>query len=104
MRRLLIATILAGLGAGSAVLSAHEEFRIIGIVASYKTNVLAVKKREGQTVSIRLDRQTLITKDKKKVTPAELTAGLTVVVDAYGDYEDDSLALEVRIVPPIAAR
>jgi hypothetical protein len=104
MRRLLIAVILTALAGGTAVLSAHDEFRIIGTVASYKANVLAVKKKEGQTVSIRLDRQTLITKDKKKMTPADLTAGLTVVVDAYGDYEDDSLALEIRIVPPIAAR
>lgn len=104
MRRLFIATILSALVAGSGLLSAHDEFRIIGIVASYKQNVLAVKKKEGQTVSIRLDKQTLITKDKKKVAPADLTAGVTVVVDAYGDFEDDSLALEIRIVPPIAAR
>ena len=104
MRRLLFAMILLAVAAGPSVLSAHDEFRIIGTVASYKANVLAVKKKEGQTVSIRLDRQTLITKDKKKVPPADLTAGLTVVVDAYGDYEDDSLALEIRIVPPIAAR
>jgi hypothetical protein len=102
--RLFIATILSVLVAGAGVLSAHDEFRIVGVVASFKQNVLAVKKKEGQTVSIRLDRQTLITRDKKKVPPAELTAGLTVVVDAYGDFEDDSLALEIRIVPPIAAR
>lgn len=103
MRRLTIAMLAAVMLAGG-VASAHDEFRIIGTVASYKANVLAVKKKEGQTVSIRLDKQTLITKDKKKVAPADLTAGVTVVVDAYGDYEDDSLALEIRIVPPIAAR
>ena len=104
MRRMFILTMLAALVAGTGVLTAHDEFRIIGTVASYKADVLAVKKKEGQTVSIRLDKQTLITKDKKKVAPADLTAGLTVVVDSYGDYEDDSLALEIRIVPPIAAR
>lgn len=103
MRRLTIA-LLAMLVLAGGALSAHDEFRIIGTVASYKANVLAVRKKEGQTVSIRLDRQTLITKDKKKVAPADLTAGVTVVVDAYGDFEDDSLALEIRIVPPIAAR
>lgn len=104
MRRLFLVAILSAIAAGSGSLFAHDEFRIIGTVASYKTNVLAVKKKDGQTVSVRLDRQTLITKDKKELTPADLTAGLTVVVDAYGDYEDDSLALEIRIVPPIAAR
>ena len=104
MRRLFTATLVSALVAASGVLSAHDEFRIIGVVASYKQNVVAVKKKEGQTVSIRLDKQTLITRDKKKRAPADLTAGLTVVVDAYGDFEDDSLALEIRIVPPIAAR
>jgi|SRR5688572_17563118 hypothetical protein len=104
MRRLFIVAILSALVASSGILSAHDEFRIIGTVAFRKANILEVKKKEGQTVSIRLDKQTLITKDKKKLTPADLTAGLTVVVDAYGDYEDDSLALEIRIVPPIAAR
>ncbi len=103
MTRLIIALLAVPVLAGGA-LFAHDEFRIIGTVASYKANVMAVKKKEGQTVSVRLDKQTLITRDKKKITPAELTAGLTVVVDAYGDYEDDSLALEIRIVPPIAAR
>jgi hypothetical protein len=104
MRRLFIVTVLSVVVGGSGFLSAHDEFRIIGTVASYKGNVLAVRKKEGTTVSINVDKQTLITRDKKKVTPAELTAGLTVVVDAYGDFEDDSLALEIRIVPPIAAR
>lgn len=104
MRRLCILATLAVLVAGTGVLSAHDEFRIIGTVASYRRNLLAVKKREGQTVSIRVDKQTLITKDRKKVTPGDLMAGLTVVVDSYGDYEDDSLALEIRIVPPIGAR
>lgn len=104
MRRLVIATILSALVAGSGVLSAHDDFRIIGTIASYRQNVLAVKKKEGQTVSVRLNKQTLITKDKKKLSPEDLTVGLTVVVDAYGDYEDDSLALEIRVVPPIAAR
>ena len=104
MRRLLVIVMLTALAAGSTVLSAHDNFRIIGTVVSFKANVMAVKKKEGETVAINVDKQTLITKDKKKVAPADLTAGVTVVVDAYGDYEDDSLALEIRIVPPIAAR
>jgi hypothetical protein len=55
-------------------------------------------------LSVRLDKQTAISRDKKKVDVKELAPGQSVVVDAYGDTEDDSLALEIRIVPPIAAR
>lgn len=104
MRRMIIIATLAMLVLGSGSAFAHDEFRIIGTVAKYQDSRLQVKNREGKTRSVRLDRQTLITRDKKKVEPKELTAGLSVVVDAYGDTEDDSLALEIRIVPPIAAR
>jgi hypothetical protein len=96
--------ILALLALGSTPALAHDEFRIIGIVAKVADSRLHVKTREGKAISVQLDRQTLITRDKKKLEPKDLTAGLTVVVDAYGDTEEDSLALEIRIVPPIAAR
>lgn len=102
MRRSL--ALVAMLALLCAPILAHDEFRIIGTVAKYQDTTLQVKNRDGKVISVRLDRQTLITRDKKKVPPAELKAGLTVVVDAYGDTEEDSLALEIRIVPPLAPR
>ena len=93
---------LLALGAGRAL--AHEDFRVIGTLTKHQNSTINVKARTGKTISIRLDKQTLITRDKKKVTATELKAGLSVVVDAYGDSEADLLALEIRIVPPIAAR
>ena len=104
MRQVQIIAVVAMLALGSVPASAHDEFRIIGTVARYENSTLQVKNREGKTLSVRLDKQTVITRDKKKVTPTELKTGLSVVVDAYGDTEEDSLALEIRIVPPIAAR
>ena len=104
MARTLVTAVLAILALASPSLSAHDEFRIIGTVARYENSTLQVKNREGKTLSVRLDKQTVITRDKKKVPPTELKTGLSVVVDAYGDTEEDSLALEIRIVPPIAAR
>ena len=104
MARTLSTALLAMLVLGSASICAHDEFRIIGTVARYQDSTLQVKNREGKTLSVRLDKQTVITRDKKKVPPTELKTGLSVVVDAYGDTEDDSLALDIRIVPPIAAR
>jgi hypothetical protein len=35
------------------------------------------------------------------VDATALKVGQSVVVDAYGDREDDALAVEIRIVPPI---
>ena len=81
--------------------AAHDEFRIIGTLAKHADSRIEVKKQDGKTVSIRLDKQTAISRDKQKVAASELRAGQSIVVDAYGDFEDDSLAIEIRIVPPI---
>jgi hypothetical protein len=90
------------LGAGHAF--GHDYFRAIGTVTKYQDSMLDVKSREGKTTSVRLDKQTIVTRDREKVEAGELKVGLSVVVDAYGDTEDDLLALEIRIVPPIGAR
>ncbi|MBI4888800.1 MAG: hypothetical protein HY824_17005 [Acidobacteria bacterium] len=95
-----MATLLLGLGSAFA----HDKFRIIGTIVRYEKSTLAVRNREGKTLSVRVDKQTAINRDNKKVDATELKAGQSVVVDAYGDTEDDSLAIEIRLVPPIAAR
>ena len=100
--RTFIAVVAAGfLVAGTVALSAHEEFRVVGTISKLQAAVMNVKARDGKLASIRLDKQTAISRDGKKVEAAELKVGLTVVVDAYGDSEEDLLALEIRIVPPI---
>jgi hypothetical protein len=80
---------------------AHDEFRIIGTLAKHADSKIEVKKGDGKTVSVRLNKQTAISRDKQKVSASELRMGQSLVVDAYGDTEDDSLAIEIRIVPPI---
>jgi len=62
---------------------------------------MEVKTKAGKTLSIAVNKETTISRDKKKVSAAELKTGLTVVVDAIGDSEADLVALDVRIVPPI---
>ena len=90
------------LGAGAAF--GHEYFRVIGTVTNYRDSTLDVKSREGRTTSVRLDGQTIVTRDREEVEAGELKGGLSVVVDAYGDTEDDLLALDIRIVSPIGKR
>ena len=83
---------------------AHDEFRIIGTVTKLQDSQLQVKTKEGKTLSIKLNTETFIHRDKEKekVRATELKAGHSVVVDALGDDATDLLALEVRIVPAIA--
>ena len=100
-RRLLMLFVAAVVTLGVAHLFAHENFRVIGSITKHQNSTIDVTNRDSKTVTIRLDKQTDITRDKKKVEVSELRVGQSVVVDAYGDSEKDLLALEIRIVPPI---
>jgi hypothetical protein len=82
-------------------LRAHDEFRIIGTLAKHQGSTITVTKNTGKAVSIKLDKQTAVTQNDKKVDATALKVGQSLVVDAYGDTEEDSLAVEIRIVPPI---
>jgi hypothetical protein len=99
----VVALVVLTLLVGAAQLRAHEEFRIIGTLAKHQDSKIEVKSRTGKMVSIRLDKQTAISRDNKKVDATALRVGQSLVVDAYGDTEDNSLAVEIRIVPPIRA-
>lgn len=84
--------------------SAHEEFRVIGTLASSTETQIQVRDRDGKTLSIAINKETVITKDRAQVDASALTTGNSVVVDALGDSEADLLAIEIRIVPPIGSR
>jgi hypothetical protein len=98
MQRIVILAVSAmvAIGVGSAF--AHDEFRIIGTIGAVKNAQLEVKSREGKLVTMKVDRETLVYRDNKKVASAELRAGRHVVVDAIGDSMADLLAVEVRII------
>lgn len=96
-----VATAACILALQAAPAFAHDEFRYVGVITKVSKTTLQIKSREGKAISVHLDGQTIINKDKKKLNPAALKGGDTVVVDALGDSEADLLALEVRVVPAI---
>ena len=95
---------------GAAPAWAHDEFRFVGTLVKMDAarNRVSVKSKEAngkeETVVIAITKQTAITRDKKKIDKAELKVGVNVVVDALGDDYDNLEALEIRIVPPPAAK
>ena len=97
-RRIVMLVIAATVALGVAQAFAHDEFRIIGTIAQRQNSQLEVKSRDGKMVKIKVDGETLVYRDNKKVDAAELTAGRHVVVDALGDSIADLLAVEVRII------
>ncbi len=100
VRTFTIATLLSL----STVALGHEDFRVIGTLTQAGATQIQVRDRDGKTLSIKIDKQTVIRKDRKEVDAVALTTGNSVVVDALGDSEADLLALEIRIVPPIGER
>jgi hypothetical protein len=99
-RRLAVVAVLVGVVFGTTATFAHEEFRIIGTVQKVTATRLDIKQtKDGQIISMTIDAETIVTRDKKKVNRAELKTGLNVVVDAFGDRLDDLQVLEVRLVP-----
>ena len=81
---------------------AHEHFRVIGTITKLQKTEFDVKDKDSKTTTIYIDKKSKVTRDKKAVDVTTLKVGQSVVVDAYGDDEFDLLALEIRIVPPIA--
>ena len=104
--RVTIATlaVLAAFTLAQPALRAHEEFRIIGALTRVAEHAIDVKQKDSRTVTIRINTETLVTRDKKKVPVAELKKARSVVVDALGDDLTDLLAVEVRIVPEITSK
>jgi hypothetical protein len=100
-RRKVILLTLTLVAFTAAHLWAHDEFRIVGAISKVEKTQLQVKTTQGKLYSIKLDSQTLISRDKNKVSLSELKAGRSVVIDAIGDTEADLLALEVRLVPAL---
>jgi hypothetical protein len=99
-RRLMVVAVIAALVLGTTAVFAHDDYRIIGTVEKVTSKTIDVKQTtDGQIISMQINGETIVTRDKKKVDRAELKTGLNVVVDARGDSLNDLLVLEVRLVP-----
>ena len=103
MRRLFLMGLLTAVACNAAPLLAHDDYRVVGTITRVQPKRLAVKTKEGKTFSMAIDEATLVSRERKKVSAAELKIGVSVVVDARGDTEKDLVALEVRIVAAGAA-
>jgi hypothetical protein len=100
MKRISIAAICVAMLIAVTTLSAHDDYRIIGKVTKVSAKTLDVKQnKDGKVISMKMEPETLVTRDKQKIDRAELKAGANVVVDARGDSIDDLEVLEVRLVP-----
>jgi len=100
MRHILGIVVFAALF-GAVVLSAHEQFRIVGKIVKFEKLQLEVTTNYGERFLLRLQEGTLIERNKKRVPATELKAGRSVVVDVSGDtlYDDHLFVISVMLVP-----
>ena len=102
MRQILGIVIFAVL-AGAVLLSAHDQFRIIGKIEKFEKLQLVVTSNYGERFLLQLQEGTPIQRNKKRVPATELKAGRSVVVDVSGDtlYDDDLFVVNVALVPSL---
>ena len=108
IRRHALALILAVTAAASPVsLLAHpgHEHKLLGTVMAVAADQLTLKGKDGAVVTVHLDRETKVIKDKKPATAADITTGVRVVVTAVTVKDkgaDRSMArrIELGVTPP----
>lgn len=103
---LIVAAIVAAVLTAPS-LSAHDEYRFIGVVTKMDAakNLVSVRYKEfdgkEDVVDVTIVARTRITRDNKTVPKTELRAGVNVVIDALGcDAENQYDAVTIRLVPP----
>jgi hypothetical protein len=97
---MIMLAVAAALMLGTIGLGAHEEFRVIGTITKRQDAQVEMRSREGKLVSMKLDGETLVYRDNRKVDASQLQAGRHVVADVLGDSLEDAnlLALELRLI------
>src|SRR5215204_6114200 len=76
---------------------AHEDIQVTGVVTKRQNDVIELKTKAGKTLSIEVNKATKVTRGKSKADIAAVKAGMTVVIDGFGDSEEDFFVLQVTI-------
>lgn len=93
-KRLLAAALVLAV---VSTVSAHEKFKIVGVIVKVHSAQLDVKAVDGATYEIDMDDTTQVMRDLKKVPQSELRSGQRVVVDALGHDMFDLQAVLVTL-------
>ncbi len=99
--RTVISLSMAAILLGAATPRAHDSYRVIGNITNLTDSELTVKNKDNKTFVIALSKATYVWRGKKKVPSTELKVGLSVVVDAMGDSDQELEAQDIMIVPPL---
>jgi hypothetical protein len=78
----LMLAVLAGAVPGSLLAHPGHEHKILGTVTAVAADRLTLKAKDGAVVTVHLDRDTKVIKDRKPAKATDITTGVRVVVTA----------------------
>jgi hypothetical protein len=93
---LAVAAVMLVGSARAAVAHDGHAHMIMGTVTARDDKRVDVKTPSGENLSIQINAKTVVMRDKKKVSMAEVQAGRRVVVD-IGNGEDPLIAREIQV-------
>jgi hypothetical protein len=94
----VVAALLAGIALVPRTVGAHDGHvhKIMGTVTARDARHLEVKTPSGENLSIAITAKTVVRRDKRKVSLAEVQTGRRVVVE-IGNGEDPLIAGEIQV-------
>jgi hypothetical protein len=99
VRRTLVAAALLVISvtAWPSLAVAHEPYDINGVIVSLTSKAIEVRTKDRELVSLIIEPDTRVTRDKKTVTLADLKVGMEVSVHAIGHSLADASAREIVV-------
>jgi hypothetical protein len=104
IRRLALVLLVATCAAGHALAHPGHDHKIMGTIASIDGTTMVVRTTEGKEVTVQITEKTRLLKGKLRGAPADLKAGVRVVVNV-GNGSEPLTAKEVNYsVTPTTTR
>jgi hypothetical protein len=94
IRRLALVALFAALAAGTVLAHPGHDHKIMGTIASIDGTKMVVTTTEGKEVTVQVTEKTRLRKGKLRGAPADLKAGVRVVVNV-GNGSEPLTAKEV---------
>ncbi len=94
-RRILVVLMFAALTVTGLAAHKGHTHKIMGTIAMIHENRLEIATKDGKKATVTLTDKTRILKGTVKATPADLKAGVRVVVDAEGEKEMTAKTVQV---------
>ena len=105
MMTMLTALVMVGLVHGTAFAHPGHDHKILGTVTMAAADHVMLKDTAGKAVTVYLNKDTKITRDKKPVTVADLQAGTRVAItatveDVKGGEKATAKIIELGVAEP----